>query len=153
MERMSLAEMRCKAASWYSKQMLEVLFINTWMSKFGPVESFEPHGLRSPGIALWVWVVWSGCTGAGLKKTGLWSASGCGGCFFHSSASLGSLMLRFSPVRVSPLSLKQLDLRTEKEERCFSMHKNFSKGRLSKKLTQTWPVQNKGWRRFGEVNK
>lgn len=22
------------------------------MSKFGPVESFEPHGLRSPGIAL-----------------------------------------------------------------------------------------------------
>lgn len=55
-------------------------------------------------LPFWVWVVWSGCTGAGLKKTGLWSASGCGGCFFCSSASLGSLMLWFSPVRVSHLS-------------------------------------------------
>lgn len=81
------------------------------------MESLEPHGLSSPGTGLWIWAVWLGSTGAGLKKRScqlLVSLREWWVYLLFLSKFTSSLMLKFPPARVSSLFLKQFNLRTEK---------------------------------------
>lgn len=89
-----------KAASWCSKQMLEAL---SMITEWAGYASWRALSLMASGLLVLASEpeLCGGAAQVQVWRKGAvssWSPSGSGGCFFCSSASLGSLKFPYAPV-------------------------------------------------------